>query len=400
MCYALSIHLVRAKVFITVAGEALQGVVAGEVGKLLCRVWDDDGSADALLERTYGKNGAAVIGAPIRYSKKVFRDAFCFPFDGEPSDEPGYSPYGTEPQLGQCPVIYNFKGALGIRNKTTLAERSVTFSIGSTIGSTRRWGPWRGFRIDQRPNGSSMIGLHSNQDGSPGETTLGSIGSGEEYISSVLTSATRFDGQPDNCGGESDPRPRYDGPVTYPDGASRPTTIIINNPQNNKGGRGITVPFAWISPELNVSGKATINPKGELEIDLNGGDDGSFAVDPNSPQPAPGPDSPPSPEGYREMRGVVVVTTKIASATTTTEYGNGESPNLYLPRCASLLFAVNVIGNGNWTQPVDIETLRQWVPVLGDLPAYLAVAKPMNGYSCQLYPVYVDDEKDEPIDDE
>ena len=400
MCYALLIHLVRARLIETVAGEALQGVVAGEVGRLLCRIWDDDGSTDALLERTYGRNGAAIVGAPVRYSKQVFRDAFCFPGD---DPRPGDSPRGLSPSGGQCLTKYTVSGKIKI-NATNAVGNPVAdqaFNLGGTT-TNLFFGPISGpfRRTYGSANNIEVYFTGFNADGTP-ETKTRPTSRPAEQVGEVYDLVyTRLDGSPDDCGESPDPRPRYDGPVVYPDGVSRPTTIIINNPQGNRGGRGLTVPFAWISPELNLNGKATINPKGEFEIDLNGGGDDNFAVDPNSPQPQPGPDSPPSPEGYREMRGVVVVTTKLAGSTTTTEYGNGESPNLYLPRCASLLFAVNVLGSGNWTQPVDIETLRQWVPVLGDLPAYLAVAKPMNGYSCQLFPVYVDDEKDEPIDDE
>lgn len=376
-----------------VAGEALIGVVTQEVGRLMCRLWDDDGASDALLERTYGKNGARIVGAPVRYSKRAFKDAFCF--GDEPEPRPGDFLEGTPDSgrsEGKCPVYYLYRTAVedaagigGAPNTPTSPRRSL-----GPIGNFVNIGT-KGIGIEIE--GGARVTLQYG---------AGRVELNRPYFFEII----REDGQPDNCGDftPGDPRPRYEGPVDYPgpNGTTitAPTTIIINNPQDNKGGRGLTIPFAWISPELNVNGKATINADGEFEIDLNGGDDGSFSADPNSPQPEPGPDSPPNPEGYREMRGVVVVSTKLGDATTTTEYGNGDSPNLYLPRCASLLFAVNVLGHGNWTQPVDIETLRQWVPVLGDLPAYLAVAKPMNGYSCQLYPVYVDDERDEPIDDE
>lgn len=400
MCYALSIHLVRAlytsiegERYKLMAGEALQGVVVGEVGRLLCKVWDDDGSADALLSRAYGKTGAAIIGAPVRYSKRIFKNSFCS--DPEPEDRPGDQPYGITPDTGQCS---------GVRYYVDVSYDS-SFNGGTPTKRFRRLsgsflGPVAGVEIINTGVLSQFAVYHNGTvSNSDAEAT-----SNTQWTNGEVTAHTRTDGLPDTCGNQvNDPRPRYTGPVTYPTPTgpvTSPTTIIINNPVDNRKGRGLTIPFAWISPELNLNGEATINAEGNLEIDTNPGGGDSPGVDPNSPQPPPGPDSPPNPEGYREMRGVVVVTTKLGDATTTTEYGDGESPNLYLPRCASLLFAVNVIGSGNWTQPVDIETLRQWVPVLGDLPAYLAVAKPMNGYSCQLYPVYVDDERNEPIDDE
>ena len=354
------------------AGEALQGVVAGEVGRLLCKLWDDDGTTDEFLSRTYGRNGAAIVGAPVRYSKRIFGNAFCDPNYPDP-DRPGDAIGGLPIPGGQCEAEYRVL----FRWRRILSDGSLS---GYSSQQRDLYGPISIARfIDNGPDVAAETEVKGlNQDGSEYYRKQ-TIASSLSKVQTDPITIVRRDGQPDDCGTSADSRPRYEGPVLYPDGVSRPTTIIINNPQDNKGGRGLTIPFAWISPELNLNGKATINAEGNLEIDTNGGDDSNFSVDPNSPQPAPGPDSPPNPEGYREMRGVVVVTTKLAEATTTTEYGNGDSPNLYLPRCASLLFAVNVIGKGNWTQPVDVETLRQWVPVLGDLPAYLAVAKPMNG---------------------
>ena len=373
------------------AGEALQGVIAGEVGRLLCRIWDDDGRTDDFLARTYGENGAAIVGAPVRYSKRVFRDAFCFDPDDE--DRPGDQLDGLPPSTGQCEANYN--GYLWLVYDVDGADPN---------GAVREYvnfpGPIDGY-YTQVVGGVREYGV-KNVYGQKTEVLFRTDSRGGEWIFKEQGIRQRSDGLPDNCGSSPDIRPRYTGPVDLPGPngpVSTPTTIIINDPKNNNKGRGLTIPFAWLSPELNLNGEATINAEGNLEIDTNPGSGDNPGIDPDSPTPPNGPDDPPLPGGYREIWGVVVVSTKLADATTTTEFGNGDSPNLYLPRCASLLFAVNIAGVGSWTKPVDIETLRQWVPVEGKFPAYWAVVKPMNGYQCDLYPVYVDDGEDESVDD-
>nr|CRY96861.1 hypothetical protein [uncultured prokaryote] len=375
------------------AGEGLEGAVAGQVGRLLCKVFDDDGSADALLAKTYGRNGAAIVGAPVRYSKRLFKDSFCG--DEAPEDTPGgqYLPDGLPAAKGQCLKQYSVKMQINVYD--TIKNRAE-FSTGTVFGP----GPISGYNA--RVVGTGYRAFVTFADGEKQATSIYKYPEYELRGYEILE-VKRVDGLPDDCGSSPDNRPRYEGPVTY-DGPDGPVTtnvnIVVGAPRSDKGGKGLTIPFAWIAPELNLKGKLEIDPEGELNLNPSFGEDGRPRIDPNSPQAPSGPDDPPPPGDSREIVGVVVVTQKIQQATTTTEYGDGFSPNLYLPRCASLIFAVNVVGVGSWMAPIDVETLRQWIPVPGDFPAYSAVVKPMNGYTCQVFPAYLDDGDDEEGDEE
>ena len=374
------------------AGEGLQGVVAGEVGRLLCQVWADDGSADALLSRAYGKTGAAIVGAPVRYSKRAFQGAFCGIDPPEP--RPGEFPGGKPPELGKCPVLYNVKGLIKYYvNPTTTTISTSNFDLGT------EYGPFSEPYTEVIPAGNLVLYMDGKTaNGRYKKIQLFPMGPGSRFVSYSWQDFSRVDGQPDRCGDLGYDGPGYDGPVTYP-GPDGPVTtnvsIRIGNPKGDSGGGGLTIPFAWISPELNLNGEVDLEPTGNFEFGGGGGDSNSPRIDPDSPVPPPGGDDPPPPGTNREIVGVVVVSSRLASSTTTTEYGDGVSPDLYLPRCASLVFAVNIAGSGSWMQPIDVEVLRQWIPVPGDFPAYLARAKPMNGYACQVFPVYADDGVDE-----
>lgn len=191
-------------------------------------------------------------------------------------------------------------------------------------------------------------------------------------------------------GGEPVPPtgPGYTGPITYdgPDGS--PITIDVDismdNPVIDEDGN-LIIPFVYIDPDLELNPDVNI----ELEPEFGpGGNNCNPTIDPDFPDFPEGPDDPPPPEDGRRIAGIVVVATKTTTFQTTTEYRGENEPTLFLPRLASVVFAIDIGGQGCWTAPVDVEVLRQWVPVPENTQAYAFDVKPVNGFTIESYPVY------------
>lgn len=204
-------------------------------------------------------------------------------------------------------------------------------------------------------------------------------------------------GQPDNCGNPPVEPPGYKGPLPYIDEEGNEQAPLVE--------------FTFGPVTVDVDGRRYFNIEGsdefgdfefeynpEFNFEGDASKDGCGCAptyDPELPPPSESADDPPTPAQQRRILGVVTVATKITDTQTTTTFRGNNAPTLYLPRLGSVVFACNIGGRGAWTKPIDIETLKQWTPVEGDIPAYHLDVKPSLGFAIESFPVYLDNPGEE-----
>lgn len=369
--------------------DAVENVVNG----LICRALRPGAPAESFLFGTYDFKGNRKRDLDKERERENVRRAIgCSPTLPEDSR---YLPEGVASGIGQCPVLYNFKGTFEILSPNG-DVRSVDFSQGGAAAN-RRYGPFRGFRIGTNSaNRSTLYLLHSRGDGASIESTIGSAPADGDIIRSpVLTSATRFDNQPDDCGAPADPRPRYEGNLDYEDGdgnpISEPATILIDAPRIDSSGN-LTIPFKVQLPGIDLEGVVDVGI-GATFGPGNNNNYGDRPISPDDGRPPSGEDDPPEPpEKYRPIIGVVAITTKETTTTLGTELGDGAPPTLFLPDMGKVFFAYDVAGGNAWGELSDITLKRQYFPVLGEIEAYAVRVVNRSGFLTELYPVTLDKE--------
>lgn len=210
-----------------------------------------------------------------------------------------------------------------------------------------------------------------------------------------ILSIDRADGQPDNCG---DPPP----PPVDPEPVPGPPTDIT---YNIDGDTNITVPltavYAPIFVDLDGSIKApvTVNVGG---IDFNGTIKISpeFEVEISPTINIGGPGSPDDPDVIGEPGGGAepiddvedlesTIVGVLVYSDITAEAGSGSvaftnGPDLYIPRLASVQFAIKTRNSIGWTSDLDVKNLECYVPCPAPQGAIAVRVSPMPGVSSRF----------------
>lgn len=357
--------------------------IFNETRRLACRVLADDNAAAAFLSRGLRTNPVGVVVATgLGDLRNNARDFACSA-DGAVS-RIGDALFGTTATPGQCTAEYTI---------TATADRyrsngNLRVEGAALTGAQTFQGPIQDVFIPNN-NASSPIVVVSNGDNVP----LISNSSSDTFRDLRDVVFTRVDGAEDNCGGVDDPRPRYEGPVTYQDENGNDVTedvvVVLDDPTDRPGG-GITVPVGWFAPELNINPDLNLDLEPEIDFSPDRPCFPDLDIEPELDIPD-GDEDPPPPVDSRLLAGVILVTTVDDPRRVPSVVGNDGSLNLYLPDTGSVVFAVRVGSEYAWTGPKPIQVLRQWEPVLGELYAYDFRVINRNGFTTEGYPVYLDD---------
>ena len=283
---------------------------------------------------------------------------------------------------GQCPVRYQVNvegpGPRGFANGACLG------GDWTKTNENIFWGPILGIRLRSQfvcagSGGVAYEGAellchgHAPVPASPRSPTpiwvSGALGGA--WYSVRITSVSRIDGQPDNCG---DPFPDLPDPAPI----SQPTTITYGD--NNQ--YSLTVPIIFapvyialdgslkipiqvdISPTFNVKGELELFPNFDLDLNFNAPnpDDGPEGEPPpdeptgdgndDKPQPSPDPEKPPEDRIY-----AAVVRCRIEPEARPSGVYQEVGPDIYVPRLGSVRFGSLLSGVMFWTEDLDVKGL-------------------------------------------
>jgi hypothetical protein len=340
----------------------LATTIKNEAQRLACAVLSDaQARANYLSRAVSGIPGSGVGTGIATFPINLLTNFACGnqPPESRDGDRLNGNPY----QPGQCPFQYQVE---------------VTYTGYAAKGFSTGIGPVLGLLQTENNTFVTFAGSGNKINAFRGQD-----------IEARITNIERTGSQPDECGNPDDPRPEFDGPVTY-DGPDGPVTVNVNikldDPVQDPGG-GLTIPFFWVDPDININPDLNLDIEPEVDffprrkctpdIDLP-----DIEIDPEN-------DDPPPEEDGSVLAGVIVTTTVLTTEKTTGRFEDGANPTIYIPRCATVVFAVNVGGVRCWTKPVDVMTLRAWVPAKGEIYPYAAVAKPALGFSCEVENVFI-----------
>ena len=194
----------------------------------------------------------------------------------------------------------------------------------------------------------------------------------DTYKNIVLTSGVAVSTAPYDCGHT------VTEPLPEPD---RTQPVTINN---------ITGAVVFAFPVLNVNGDLQVGFNlnvGELKlsgtVELNTGNInfnfGGQPTDPDAPKvPTPDDDVPDSPDDDPEdekpanIIGVVVVSTQLGKPPAT-EVFFPSSPNVLVPRCATVQFKIRIKNKAHWTSEIPVRSRNAYIHCPGEIDA-IAVA--------------------------
>lgn len=319
-----------------------------------------------------------------------------------PSDFPG-TPFGNLVNSGQglfcdrLPTpLYLFTGGqcVCVQYDTQVTVERLNFA-NLTSGNVRVFGPVLSLRIRefQPPNqtGTSKIvevlcrGVSSCAS-EPQWVTY--VNTPDAIVNPSFTYIQRVDGLPDDC--EAVPPP----PLSEED-RTRPVTInnidgavVFAFPILNVNG-DLQVGFTLEVGELNLSGTVELNT-GDIDFNFGG-----QPTDPDAPQvPTPDGDVPDSdnddPENDKPANiiGVVVVSQEIGNAPAT-EVGFPNSPNVLIPRTATVQFKIRIKNKSHWTSEIPVRSKNAYIHCPGEIdaidvavtsdPGWLVFSTPVRG---------------------
>jgi hypothetical protein len=348
----------------------------------------------------FGIGGAAGSAASFIYNTVCDR----------PPDPPPAPAFGG----GQCDgITYNVSG------KATYSGTAIPNGIdisGLAIG------PIRGITSRNVPPNSTQVYVlgkpqGSNTTGEYGIATLNtSFGGGNDFQSVRITGLVRQDGQADNCGNLPTQPPPYqpgdntvNAPVTYTnnegDSVSVDASVSFGYATVNFNGT-VSIPFTLnlqLSPEVNVSGNFNLNTGG-IDFDFGNPALPGSECSPNSDDFVPEPNDPgnpvslppevgnppptPDPPEYRKvMAACLVTTTEVGDGLT--EVFQSDGVNFFVPDLGSIKFQISAGGKSGWTEPIKVQTLRQFirVPWEGGAVAVRGTARPGGQFT--ITPLYV-----------
>jgi len=225
--------------------------------------------------------------------------------------------------------------------------------------------------------------------GSQGESASVSISVSDSPAGFEVIDVERVDGQPDDCGDPPPPIPPFP-----PEGDTVNIDITYTN---NEGDTVIELGDLQIFAPIVI---APVNIVAPIRVDLpDVSIDGQIVLAPrfdvnlNPPGPSVGPgeeggdDEQPDPNDEKQLIGVRVITPNPDEGAATVVLGQGASPNLYVPRLATVQYEINFEGATTWTAPVDIKAANQFVPaprdglvvrfVISNIPNVSSIGRPV-----------------------
>lgn len=352
--------------------ESVKGALKGG----LCAVLGADEAAVKLLSRLTGSPiGAYPLASGLRRQ-------LC-------SDDPGNDPvFVPSPATGQCPVVYraifNATGASGACNPIEFGTNNVGVGVGPiSIREFHDTALSAGFG-GLCPGYSNNVIYYTNASG---EFTLVGQARGIKLNSLSLV---REDGGPDNCG-TTEPPVIPPGPVpitptniTYDIDVNTQITVPLTAvfaPVFLSFDGSIKVPVTVNVDGLNFDGTVTISPEFEVNIKptINIGGPGDVDDPDVIGEPGGGPtEIPDSQDLDSTIIGVLVYSDVEAEAgSSSVAFTNG--PQLYVPRLASVQFAVKTRDSIGWTSDLDVKNLECYVPCPAPQGAIAVRVSPMPG---------------------
>jgi len=196
----------------------------------------------------------------------------------------------------------------------------------------------------------------------------------------------RVGGVSDDCGNPVPP-PLEDDDLRRPITINNNTGIVaFGFPILNING-DLQVAFELEVGELNLSGTVELNT-GDINFNFGG-----QPTDPDAPQvPTPDDDVPPAddddPEEDKKANiiGVVVVSQETNNPTAT-ELLFPNSPNVFIPRTATVQFKIRIKNKSHWTSEIPVRSKNAYIHCPGDIDAIDVIVTSDPGWSVVSTPV-------------
>lgn len=233
----------------------------------------------------------------------------------------------------------------------------------------------------------------------------------EETASFTINSIGTLGGLPDDCGDPPIPVPvrRLPTPVTvnnfnYIDNSSNVINLGDVNFQVgfaniNVDGR-VYIPVQVQFPDFNLD--VDLNLNGEIDIDVDiafgGGKrprpqptDPEVPDTPDTPDPIPPLPDVPVPEDPNEERVIIgaLVTSTITDPLRASVIGQGDNPDIYIPKLGHINFLVRIRNGGvAWLSDIPVKNTKNLIPVDWPYGAVGVEGTPELGVSFDIQPVY------------
>lgn len=374
-------------------------------------------SAAALYRELPGGTQGDFTKIALSFGSYVSR-LFC-------NKEPPPPPDGVDG--GQCPVDYEVISTI----RRTNAEVPGNNQEFTGLGVVAR-GPIQGLTFVTSGEGdqttTDVFLVHSAAGpGLPTTTRIGgfNVGTPGDKVSGEITSITRVDGLPDNCGNTPPTIDPYD-----PDDFRTITNITYTN----NDGIDVTIPvglliapvFVDADVNLNIPVKVSFDPEFnfdptfnydiQLDINVGTGDitprppvprgdtpprlppppdfdfDFPNGIDnPAPPSPPDVPDAPPAqpdPERTAVIRGAIVTVTEIDEPNTVGILFQGNNPDVYYPDLGLVSFQIRTRNGTAWTTDIKVKNKRQLIACEWGGGAIAVQATPRLGVQLNVTPVY------------
>lgn len=351
-----------------------------------------------LAGRNLLVGGRGVFGSNERNADRLLR-FLCGRDDPESLPVPAQQFSG-----GQCPVRYQGTWALTGFEGNTPRSFNGTWGVGLTV----LFGPISGFGPVQISDGRFEHRIFGrNNLGQPAQVVVFTVGGSNPATrwrtTSFTITATRFDGQPDNCG---NPQPGYppitptfpQPTITIPeDGVERPVPVTIApDPERPADGPpALTINLGGLEIDIDLGG-ITIGPQppapgGGAGLPVSRPLPDETGTDPEEPPPLPPQGveyEEPEEEPERVIRGVLATVTDLSDELSII-VGTGLDPDNIFPDVGTVKFRCRVeVGSSGFTNPIRVQGLRTFVPCPWDGGAFEVLGTPRPGVTWTLTPVY------------
>lgn len=341
----------------------------------VCSVLADADAGARAAQRIFGTYGALVNGT------RALSRTFC---DSDPDDDP--SPIPPPFEGGQClGTTYRVEGTYTAScqfNETLNFRTFVLGPVGGIVsassGSNDAWfitgtdsgGAPALYNVNTNPGGQGLL-IAPTGALSCGAIFPGGVGAAAAVDAPVITSVVAIDG-PDDCGNPPIPVPPpgdtpVEGDVIYNIDDSTTVTIpligIFAPFYVSVDGR-INAPISFSLGGVDFNGELTIAPEFNIELfPINVGGGGGGVDNPDTFPPAPPADDQPVDPAPLEERIIgVIVRSVIGPQATPSGITATDIPNIYVPRLASVSFAIEAGGAAAWTPDIDVKNANCYIP--------------------------------------
>lgn len=356
-----------------------------ESGRLaLCALFAGNEAVNALLSPLTGDSlGLYPLTTGLR--RKLCSD--------DPANDPVYEPPFTG---GQCNEAYLVSWES--QNSDATTSSATVLARGPIVGIRRTITSATGFRIELGCNGlqpaSPVCGFVADVGFSWQELVSGNRPdpTGTQQIVNVVACGL------DNCG-DIPPAPPEPGPITTnpPDityNIDGDTTITVPisftfAPAYVELDGSINIPVTFDVGGVDFNGEVTVSPEFKFEFNPGGIDRGPGTVDDPDGIGSPGiPSVPPAlpPEDSLPIIGVIVYS-DIDSDFGPTGIFFDSGPDIYVPRVASVKFAIRTADSIAWTSDLDVKNLECYVPCPALQGAIAVRVQAVAGVTSRFSPV-------------